>query len=101
MWVSDNFGPKGPESPISRAIKRRDDIREKLKEASSLEAEMMRFYIEALDWVINEGGEPRTWEEMQSEHKRLAREKQIAEGIERLRMESRFVALRDIGGFWE
>ena len=38
---------------------------------------------------------------MQSEHKRLAREKQIAEGAERLRMESRFAALRDIGGFWE
>lgn len=67
---------------------------EEMKKADGSTKEAMRSQVEELDWLINEGGNPRTKEEVDAEYKRLAVEKEKLEGFERLKLESRFAALR-------
>ncbi|MCL4517658.1 MAG: dienelactone hydrolase family protein [Thaumarchaeota archaeon] len=89
MYSSRNFGSEG----VNFWRKIREDLRERMKRAGRDEIEIFRFQLEELDWLIHEGSNPRTNEEIESEFKTLANDKQYAKGAERLRLESRYSIL--------
>lgn len=70
----------------------KEDLQEKIK-ANRDEVEIFRFQIEELNWLINEGSNLRTQEEIESEYNRLAKEKQTAVGTQRLRLEAHYSIL--------
>lgn len=66
---------------------------ERIKGADPTTEEILRAQIEEMDWLVNEGGKPRTKREIDLEHERLDQERETSEGLERFKVETRIRAL--------
>lgn len=65
------------------------ELEERIENGKRDEVPILRFQIEELSWLINEGKNPRTQREIESEYNGLVAAKEKAEGTERLRLEVR------------
>jgi dienelactone hydrolase len=83
----------GPPDMITSWKNEREEARKKLAQTGRDEAESLQFELDALDWLINDGGEPRSRKEVNIESERLGLEKAKATGRERVRLEVRFHVL--------
>ena len=90
-----SFAGKLGENLIASWKGMREEQREKIKQASRDDAEMLRYSLVALDQLINEGWSLKSNEELESEYRRLDKARRNAKGSERLRLELRFSILQN------
>lgn len=67
--------------------RKRNELEKRIEKGNRDELPILRFQIEELNWLINEGNNQRTRQKIEFEYKGIVAQKARAEGTERLRLE--------------